>query len=488
MIFSSLEFLFLFLPITVIIYYLCLAFKSPKIALASLFLASIFYYGYWNFANLWIILASIIWNYSFGLALRKYSFKLILLIIGLLGNILCLSYFKYTDFLISTSNILFNTNISLTGIILPIGISFFTFQQIAYLVDIYTNKKDAFPLSCTLTKGQNFLDYCLFVCFFPQLVAGPIVHHSEMMPQFASNEGKKVQWENIYKGLVFLAMGLAKKVIIADTLSPIVGYYFDTANSLTFVDALFACLCYTMQLYFDFSGYADMAIGCALFFNIQLPYNFNSPYKATSIQDFWRRWHMTLSRWLREYIYIPLGGSRKSENSTLLNLFITFLIGGIWHGANWTFIFWGFLHGLATIIHRLWTKLFNYTLPTLIAWALTFSFVSLAWIPFRTINLDRLGLFIDAFMLKNGLYKELNANIFTFNPVREIIMIGGKFWEYVLFAFIALFIALLAKNSQEIVKKLESKILLFATNILLIFVILLQLVPNEKEEFIYFQF
>ena len=252
------------------------------------------------------------------------------------------------------------------------AISFFTFQQISYLVDSYRGE----------TKEYDFLNYALFVTFFPQLIAGPIVHHKEMMPQFASKWNLVKNYKNIAMGLFIFSIGLFKKVVIADTFAIWATTGFDTATTLNLFEAWATSLSYTFQLYFDFSGYTDMAIGVAFLFNIKLPINFNSPYKALNIQDFWRRWHITLSRFLKDYIYIPLGGNRKGEFRTYANLVATFIIGGLWHGAGWTFVFWGFLHGLALVVHRVWSKL-GFKLWGWLAWLITFNFINIAWVFFR---------------------------------------------------------------------------------------------------------
>ncbi len=291
---------------------------------------------------------------------------------GIVANLSLLGYFKYADFLIENLNQNSNLNLSLLHLALPLAISFFTFQQIAYLVDSYRGE----------TKEYNFLNYANFVTFFPQLIAGPIVHHSEMMPQFAKTANKVKRYENIAAGLFLFAIGLFKKTVIADTFAMWVNAGFDTNITLGFFEAWATSLSYTFQLYYDFSGYTDMALGTALLFNIKLPSNFNSPYKALNIRDFWQRWHITLSRFLKEYVYIPLGGNRKGSFRTYTNLFLTFLIGGIWHGAGWTFIFWGFLHGAAMVIYRFW-KYMGFSMPKPLAWLLTFSFVNVAWVFFR---------------------------------------------------------------------------------------------------------
>ena len=288
-----------------------------------------------------------------------------------------LGYFKYTDFLIEIFNLAFNSNAELLNLALPLAISFFTFQQIAYLVDSYRQE----------TKEYDFLNYALFVTFFPQLIAGPIVHHKEMMPQFAKTRNKVKNYRNIAIGLFIFSIGLFKKVVIADTFAVWATQGFDVATTLNLFEAWATSLSYTFQLYFDFSGYTDMAIGLALLFNIRLPVNFNSPYKATNIQDFWRRWHITLSRFLRDYVYIPLGGNRKGGFRTYSNLMATFVLGGLWHGAAWTFVFWGFLHGLALIIQRMWSKL-GIKLWTWVAWLITFNFVNITWVFFRAKEWD----------------------------------------------------------------------------------------------------
>lgn len=479
MVFSSLEFILIFLPLTIFIYYTFIKYNLLQFAITFLFLASLFYYAYWNPSHIWVILSSIVWNFSIGYFLsrlpkNKLKLRKPLFILGILGNISALAYYKYTNFTLLSMNSLMGTQFPAFEIIMPIGISFFTFQQIAYIADIYTSK-NANP-----TTNKNFINYCLFVCFFPQLVAGPIVHHQEMMPQFADPNNRKVNWKNIYWGLFLLSIGLTKKVVIADNISPLVIQAFEKSSSLTFMEALIASFAYTFQLYFDFSGYSDMAVGCALFFNIHLPFNFNSPYKSINIQDFWRRWHITLSRWLREYIYIPLGGNKKGNERTLFNLFITFLIGGIWHGAAWTFILWGALHGFAIIIHRLWTKA-GYKMPTLVAIIVTFLFINFTWIFFRAPNFERVGLFLDGFMFYNGFW--FSAKFLT--------LVNDGIFAIIIFAALLIFIT---KNSQEFyLKKIPSTCLslysfaLLAGSIVLLFMLFFYF-PDVKSEFIYFQF
>jgi D-alanyl-lipoteichoic acid acyltransferase DltB (MBOAT superfamily) len=287
--------------------------------------------------------------------------KKVFLVFGVVFNLGLLGFFKYCDFFIQNIIFLFGANLSLWRLTLPLAISFFTFQQIAYLVDSYAGK----------VKERRFLSYVTFVSFFPQLIAGPIVHHKEMMPQFSRLKNKVINYNNISAGLLVFAIGLFKKVVLADNFSVWVNEGFDVAQSLTLVKAWMTILAYAFQIYFDFSGYSDMAIGAGLLFNIKLPINFYSPYKATDIQDFWKRWHVTLSRFLKDYLYIPLGGNRNGSWITYRNLIITFLLGGLWHGASWMFVIWGALHGLAIVIHRIW-KSFGIQLNAVLSRVITF--------------------------------------------------------------------------------------------------------------------
>ena len=435
-----------------------------------------------------IILSSMLFNYSIGNSLNKSEqnkrvHKKQLLTIGIVGNLALLGYFKYTDFFIENFNLATSSNVELLNLALPLAISFFTFQQIAYLVDSYRGE----------TKEYDFLNYAVFVTFFPQLIAGPIVHHKEMMPQFASSRNMVKNYKNIALGLFIFSIGLFKKVVIADTFAVWATAGFDTATTLNLFEAWATSLSYTFQLYFDFSGYTDMAIGLALLFNIKLPINFNSPYKATDIQDFWRRWHITLSRFLRDYVYIPLGGNKKGEYRTYNNLLATFIIGGIWHGAGWTFVFWGFLHGVALMIHRAWSRL-GFKLWTWLAWLITFNFVNIAWVFFRAKEWDdavkvltgMLGL--SGINLPNpvaGKLAFLNQFGIEFGGwVSSIDADGGKF--LVPWLFVAFILVLVFKNTMQ--KRDDFKLnykTAFLTAIVLICGILSL---NKVSEFLYFNF
>ncbi|EFM12656.1 membrane bound O-acyl transferase MBOAT family protein [Paenibacillus curdlanolyticus YK9] len=381
MLFNSYPFIFVYLPITVMVYFALTRQRWLLAAKCWLAFASIFFYGWWDYRYIPLIVASIGFNYSIGRILgaraassegpriqgRKRKW---VLIAGISANLLLLGYYKYANFFLENVSAATGRPMPMLHLVLPLGISFFTFTQIAYLVDVYKEK----------AREANVVQYTLFVTFFPHLIAGPILHHSEMMPQFDRLRSKLWDWRNAAAGLYLFTLGLIKKVVIADTLAPYANDGF--AHARLFLESWVASLSYTLQLYFDFSGYTDMAIGLALLFNIRLPQNFNSPYKARNIQDFWRRWHMTLSRFLRDYIYIPLGGNRKGESRMLVNLMITFLLGGLWHGAGWTFLMWGFLHGAGQIIHRLWSR-FGVVMPRWLAWLITFQFINLTWVFFR---------------------------------------------------------------------------------------------------------
>ncbi len=406
MLFNSYIFIFAFLPVTLTVYYLIGKMGHFRVAISWLVATSLIFYGYWNPAYLGLIIISIIGNYAFGLAINSHNrsgYKKTILITGVALNLAVLGYFKYANFFIDNINLLFETSFNLEKIILPLAISFFTFQQITYLVDSYRGE----------TREYNFLHYTLFVSFFPQLIAGPIVHHKEMLPQFLHNNLYRLNWQNLSVGLTFFIIGLFKKVGIADELSVYASPLFRAADdgvTLTFFESWVAALSYTFQLYFDFSGYSDMAIGVARMFGIVLPLNFFSPYKAKNIIEFWRRWHITLSRFLRDYIYIPLGGNRKGQTRRQLNLIITMLLGGLWHGAGWNFIIWGALHGIYLSINHAWQLLTcdrkiikSSYLTRGVSWSITFLAVVFGWVFFRAETLDGALSMISSMLFFNGL-------------------------------------------------------------------------------------
>ena len=386
MLFNSPVFLFAFLPVAALLCFLIREKLGREAALAFLVLASLFFYGWWNPVYLPLLIGLAVFN--FGLArviLRERSkpqqgWKNVLVTFGVCVDLGTLAYFKYTDFLISTSNNVAGTDWSLHHIILPLAISFFTFQKIAYLVDAGRGH----------VEPHTFLEYCFFVMFFPQLIAGPIVHHHEIFSQTKKEKSFRFDQLNFTIGITIFLIGLLKKVVLADNFAPIASNVFASAGAgheIGFLRAWEGMFAYTLQLYFDFSGYCDMAIGASRIFGIRLPLNFHSPYQATSIIDFWRRWHMTLSRFLRDYLYISLGGNRKGATRRYINLFLTMTIGGLWHGAAWTFVYWGAMHGAMLIVNHGWRAIWKKPLNTWwsrgIARSITLLFVALAWVFFR---------------------------------------------------------------------------------------------------------
>src|ERR1700744_131996 len=384
MLFNSYPFIFVFLPAVLFGYFLTGRFgaQAPVIWLA---LASLVFYSFSNWPFVALLLASIAFNYLVGWLLisrrLRGGSRFAVLTVGVSGDLIALGIFKYAGFLVVNFNAVFSTPVAV-NILLPVGISFYTFTQIAFLVDAYRGKVAHYALP----------HYALFVTYFPHLIAGPILHHRDMIPQFESAEAKRPNPRLILYGLIIFGIGLFKKTVLADGIQPMVALAFNQAAP-SFDQAWIGALAYTFQLYFDFSGYSDMAIGISLMFGIFLPLNFNSPYKATSIIDFWRRWHMTLSQFLRDYLYIPLGGNRHGSLLRYVNLLITMLLGGLWHGAAWTFVAWGALHGLYLCINHAWIH-FGPPIPSrlarpasIVAFLLTFLAVVFAWVFFRADSL-----------------------------------------------------------------------------------------------------
>ncbi|MGK5594571.1 MAG: MBOAT family O-acyltransferase [Parachlamydiaceae bacterium] len=393
MLFNSYPFIFIFLPIVLIGFYALSSFKQFDLAKAWLLLCSLGFYSYWDIHYLPLLVGSILFNYTIGEAImhfQRVKNKKRLLFFGISINLLVLAYFKYANFFLSS---LFWNNEIVLQIALPLGISFFTFTQVAYLVDIFL--LDA--------KRGAIIDYALFVTIFPHLIAGPILHHKNMINQFRDPKMFVPNRQSFAEGILFFVLGLFKKVMVADYLASFVGPIFDASPiPFSLIPAWFGAACYSLQLYFDFSGYSDMAIGLGLLINVRLPLNFNSPYQADSIIDFWRRWHISLSTFLRDYLYIPLGGNRGGEVRKLSNLVITMVLGGLWHGAGWTFVLWGTCHGFFLMVNHLWRKL-GFALTKGLSKTLTLIAVMTSWVIFRSPTLEKAISLLKAMIGYNGL-------------------------------------------------------------------------------------
>ncbi|EFM11153.1 membrane bound O-acyl transferase MBOAT family protein [Paenibacillus curdlanolyticus YK9] len=490
MLFNSPSFIFIYLPIVLTGYFLLNAFQSVRASRAWLAACSLFFYGCWNPNYLPLILASIAVNFIIGrLLILKKQKKL--LIIGIIFNLGLLGYFKYFDFLLTNINALLSTHAKLLDITLPLAISFFTFQQISYLVDCYKGK----------VTSYNFINYTLFITFFPHLIAGPIVHHKVMMPQFQNKQNLKINMQNIALGVMVFTIGLFKKVVLADQFSTTVSDGMNQLGTITFFDAWTVILSYSFQLYFDFSGYSDMAIGIALLFNIKLPNNFHSPFKATNFQDLVSRWHMTLTRFLYEYVYFPLNryltknvfshSLKKLSMSakTAINLMLLFLMSGIWHGAGWNFIIWGLLLGSGIVISRWWSSL-KIKLPIVIAWVLTFGYMNLTLIFFRISDLDQALLLLKAVLGLNGFILPEQLSHFL-RPLSAVGMqfavtpLMNKFHALGLIA-IGFIIVLGFKNTSERMENFKPKL----THAFFIAIVLVYSILNltKASAFLYFKF
>lgn len=462
MLFNSYEFIFLFLPIAVIGFYL-IGKISYSLSKGFLIIMSLFFYGYFNFNYVFLILGSIIVNYLLVRIMQKscvtHPTKKCLFIFGVVFNLGIIFYYKYYDFFISSMNFAFATDFNLLHIILPLGISFFTFQQISFVTDSYFG----------MIKTINFMDYLLYVTFFPQLIAGPIVLHSEMLPQIAAQDKILLKYENISKGITWFTIGLFKKVVIADYLSKYVAIMYRDTGSLSTVDAWIGSFSYTLQLYFDFSAYSEMAIGLGLLFNFRLPQNFRNPYKATSINEFWKRWHITLSRFLKNYLYISLGGNRNGRQKT--NILITMLLGGLWHGAAWTFVLWGGIHGCYICLNHLWNKM-GYKMHKWLSWLITINAVNFAWIFFRAPS------FQDAYQVVLSMFNWQNLGTFSTS------IYGRANHQIIIIVVILLGISMLEYDKDNLVDK-QYKILPLVLGIMFVYTVLNM---DKVSEFLYFQF
>ena len=511
MLFNSYIFILVFLPITILIFFILGKNEDKRLPIIWLVFASLFYYGWWNPIYLILIISSIGANYFCGRILvaganNDRNNNVFVLVLGVTLNLILLGYFKYANFFVDNINSFSGSALYLKTIVLPLGISFFTFEQIAYLVDTYRGD----------SKKYSVWHYCTFVSFFPQLIAGPIAHHKEIIPQLEKGNIYKFNYENFSQGLTIFFIGLFKKVMIADKMGAVATPIFDSAESgylLTFFESWMGILAYTFQIYFDFSGYSDMAVGLGRMFGIKLPFNFNSPYKATSIIDFWRRWHITLSKFLREYLYIPLGGNKNGTFSRYKNLIVTMLLGGLWHGAGWNFVVWGALHGFYLVINHSWRYLrplffHRQTSSTYLSKSLsliiTFLAVIVAWVFFRAETFKGAVVILEGMAGINGVilpnyYQIKLGDVATYINAFGVDFANVKHFVSPLFILelISLFaIVLVLPNSQDIVfysPGVKNKYLQWAPNLFwLSFITLISIISllnlSRVSEFLYYQF
>lgn len=473
MLFNSFEFIFAFLPLVLVVYYSLEYFKLETIKLPFLFIASLIFYGWWLPKYLPLLLLSILLNYYFARNIASgpdQAKRKRLLIAAVTLNLMSLAYFKYANFFANTMNSAFSLNLDLPPVELPLGISFFTFQQIAYLVDVYWNSKNF---------EKSIIRHGFFINFFPQLIAGPIVHLKQMLPQFDQAE-KKAYSLRLGLGLSVFIFGLFKKVALADTCAKYATPMFNAASQdiqLTLIEAWGGAVAYSLQLYYDFSGYSDMAIGLGLMFGIQLPVNFNSPYKSRNVIEFWRRWHITLSTFLRDYLYIPLGGNRNGTFHRYKNLFITMTLGGLWHGAGWTFVIWGALHGALLIINHAWQAVISRTPRFVMYWTssslvkfsslmMTFLVVTICWVYFRSPSVEVAHKIIFAMFGENGisLPQQFQAVFQSWQPLLQnagvrfegLGLFGGGMQDGLLISALLLLIAMTMPNTQFYASLVES--------------------------------
>jgi alginate O-acetyltransferase complex protein AlgI len=456
MLFNSFGFLFIFLPVTAIGFFV-IARSSHQWAAGWLALASLFFYGWWDVRYVPLLLGSVVFNYwsgkRIGQTAAPYSRRWLTFAVA--ANLLLLGYFKYADFTIASVNVIAHAQHPLRNVVLPIGISFFTFTQIAFLVDTYRRE----------VREYRFVHYLLFVTYFPHLIAGPVLHHKEMMPQFGDEKTYSSSARNWAVGLSIFFIGLAKKVLIADNLADYATFFFDKTDAPSLFIAWGGVLAYAFQLYFDFSGYSDMAIGLSRLFGIRLPLNFASPYKAANIIDFWRHWHMTLSRFLRDYLYFPLGGGRHGSFRRYINLMLTMVLGGLWHGAGWNYVAWGALHGLYLMINHAWIGLTGPKRAS--AWprlwsaasvALTFAAVCFAWVFFRAADMSRATDIVLAMtgLSGVGLPESIGNHLGALRPLLEQWGIsfysggGARFVQTYTWVALAAAICFLLPNTQQI--------------------------------------
>lgn len=447
--FNSLEYVILFLPISAIVFFLL---KKINITLSKLWICatSLYFYSFFTYQFLPLLICSMAINYIL-IKYIKNSRRKHSIIISIVFNIFSLAYFKYCNFFLYNIDITFGLSSHHIDIIAPLAISFYTFQQISLSVSLYRKQ----------VSIVSIIDYCSYILFFPKLISGPITDYQTVSRQLNNKESYLGKF--FAPSIFIFSIGLFKKLILASYFGSIADQGYALIATLGIIDAWVASLSYTLQLYFDFSGYTDMAIGSALLFGVILPINFNSPYRATDLQDFWRRWHITLSTWLKNFVYIPLGGSRNGEIRTYINLFLTFLIGGFWHGAGWNFLAWGALHGGGLVIHRIWSQK-GFKIPSIIAWFITFNYINITWIFFRTNNLhDALDVVMKMLGVSTGIYSAYNfkqpfADSFLYEPMKSALY-------FLTICIFAILVCLIKLNSNTILSMLKEDKKGFSWNI-----------------------
>jgi alginate O-acetyltransferase complex protein AlgI len=494
MLFTTAVFVLLFLPITLGGFF---AMRGRRGAAAWLLLASLVFYGYWMPRFTLLLVGSVCVNFAIGSRIahavaargaadpagRRW------MAFGITANLVLLAYFKYFNFIVDNLTNLFDLHAGFARVALPVGISFFTFTQIAFLVDAWRGK----------VQEYSFIHYGLFVTYFPHLIAGPVLHHGQMMPQFA--EARTYRWNGAHAaaGLAIFALGLVKKIVFADGISPYADAVFgpvDAGRMPDLAEAWLAAIAYTLQLYFDFSGYSDMAVGLSWLFNIRLPFNFDSPYRAAHISEFWRRWHISLSNFLRDYLYIPLGGNRLGKPRRYVNLMVTMLLGGLWHGASWSFVFWGGLHGIYLVVHHGYRALLDEarlerlarsTIYTTASWALTLLAVVVAWVFFRAAS------FSGALRMLQGMSSALPAGEVHALLWNAGLQLRTGLWLCIALAVVALWPVNSNRIGQSIMRRCQAgpslRVVVGAAS--LAFVLLLVLVNTARSAasaFIYFNF
>ena len=489
MLFNSYIFVFLFFPICLLGYYGFAYFRRDEAAKIFLIAMSLWFYGYFNLAYLLIMVCSIGANYMFHRLLSHRTRKPVV-IIAVAANLGVLFYFKYFDFFLSTINTVFGASVALRNILLPLGISFFTFQQISFVVDTYRGE----------VRDCSLVDYALFVSFFPQLIAGPIVNHEEMLPQFRRIGQQSVLWERIAEGMGLFVLGLAKKVLIADTFGAGVDYGYTNIELLGRADAILVIISYSLQLYFDFSGYCDMARGIGKMLGIEIPINFNSPYKAVNIIDFWKRWHITLNRFFTKYVYIPLGGSRRGAVRMYVNLMLVFLLSGLWHGAGWNYIVWGAMHGVLYVLTRLWQKsveprvVRDNIFMIVVSRLLLFAYVTAAWVYFRAADIAQANRMLCTAVkgpmqkISTGLAACFQVDEFWY-VIKVLHLDNRTYSRYILLWVIlgaGIYLSMIGRNAAQRMERVKYSVV--STAVIAVLTLWCVLTFSEVSTFLYFNF